>query len=243
VSTGLIVAGKISAVEMPMQHIWHRINGQEYERRWWGLAGAVQKMMTSARVGAMSVEYTQAPGSPIGILTARYAGALAGDQIALETVDIAFRDETFPIDMNPTYISLSDDRVLALKKAAEESNTGAPTNALEFAYYDHIQRGTTEYRTKLPTVTWTRTVGSGYSRSFDMNGVGSIFSTANLAGSIGAPVIFTIPTGNVGVTNGDGFTAGWMKDAQIRSTGDGKVQIVLAAEYGLWANDLYTFAT
>lgn len=236
------IAGKQGPVELPIQSVWHRIHGQEYERRWWGPAGAVQKMIVSARVGAISVEFTQQPGSAIGILTARYGGVIAGDEVALETVDIAFRDETFPVHQNPTFISIADSRIRLLDKAAEDSSTSVPNNALEFRYYDLRQRGVESYRTKLPTVIWTRTVGIGYSRSYDMEGTGKIFSTANLAGSIGAPVIFTIPTGNVGVTSSGDYTAGWMKDAQVRNTGDGKVQVVLSAEYGLWANDLYTFA-
>src|SRR5687767_15966728 len=97
----MIIHGRAGPFEMPIQSIWSRTNGQEYERRWWGPADAVRKLQLAARIGATSVEFSQSPGSALAILTARYSGVIAGDEIATETVEIDFTDQTFPIHQNP----------------------------------------------------------------------------------------------------------------------------------------------
>ncbi len=243
--SNIYIAGRTSAVEMPLQTIWHRINGQEYERRWWGEAGRVRKLEIGARAGAISVEFTQSPGSALATLTARYSGVISGQELPIETVEIDFTDQPFPLHQNPTFIGISDADVLSMEDNIQKHEANTQTEGTtKHAYYELRSRGVDNYRVKLPVVTWTRTVGVGYHTTYDLSQVGSIFSTANLAGSIGAPILFYIPTGNVGIVgDGGNYTAGWMKDARVSMTGDGKAQIVLIAEYGLWeTGSLYEFA-
>lgn len=242
------IAGRTNPVEMPIQSIWRRTGGWEHERRWWGLADAVKSMEAKALEGAISVEYTQQEGSCIAILTARYPGASPssptgtdpGDNV--ETVEIDFAEVTFPISQNPTFIGISTADILAMEALLATNAANSQTAAsAKYRYYDLRSRKTESYEVSLPHVTWTRTVGLDYNTSLDLANVGSIFSTGSLAGSIGAPVLFTIPTGNVGIITGTSHTAGWKKGGRFTFISDGKVQLVLTARYGLWANDLYTF--
>jgi len=58
---------------------------------------------------------------------------------------------------------------------------------------------------------------------------------------MGAPVLFDLPTSNVGIdddTAGD-YILGWLKDAEIDYTGDGKIVMRITFEYGLWRATLY----
>jgi hypothetical protein len=237
------IAGRLSPVEMPIQTVWRRTGGSEHDT-------SVRALETSAREGALSVEITQQEGSCIAILTARYPGASPGsppgdeDDLGdnVETVEIDFAEVTFPIHQNPTFIGITTANVITMEASLASSDANTQTaGSVEYRYYDLRSRKTESYEVAIPFVTWTRTVGLDYNTSMDLANVGAIFSTGNLAGSIGAPILFDIPTGNVGVLTGGEYTAGWKKGGRFTYVSDGKVQLVLTARYGLWANDLYTF--
>lgn len=262
------IAGNPEPIEMGIQSVWRKTGGREYERRWWGLASEIRAFEQGIRApagpgrtpppnplgGAIEVSISQSPGSAIAILTARFNGTLdqanGEPEIAIETMEIAFKDETFPLHQNPGFIDIPTSQIKALDV---EAKTDAPDeavgvnhvaqNASEGAYLQYRMRGVESYRVKLPHVTWTRTVGEGYNAALDLADTGAIFSTGDLASSIGAPILFSIPTGNVGVESSgvSPFTAGWMKGAQLTYVSDGRIQMILTAEYGLWANDVYVF--
>lgn len=241
------MAGALSPREQPVQTIYRRTGGTEHERRWWGYCESVKAMEAYARNNAISVEYTQAPGSVIGILTARYmgepgSGGEGTEEDAEETMEIEYSEQTFPIHQNPTFIEIPTASIITMEASLQSNAANTQTDgSAAYKYYDLRSRKTESYEVSLPVVTWTRTVGLGYNVTLDLANVGGIFSTAVLAGSIGAPILFSIPTGNVGVTTGTGYTAGWKKGGRFSFVSDGKVQLILTARYGLWSNDLYTF--
>lgn len=244
------IAGSSSPVEQPIRSVWSR-SGATHERRWWGEGRAVKLMQNSAIVGnALEVSFDQAPGSAIGILTAKYAGigpgsGTGGGTEAVETVDIQYTDATFPMHQNPTFIGLSTDKVQEIeKKTADKAPNTYTVGTLEYELYELRRRGVDSYRVQLPVVVWNRMAGPSYPAIADMDDVGKIFSTGALAWSIGVPMLFRVPTGNIGISAGDAsiFRAGWMKTGQVSSASDGMSQITLRAEYGLWAIRAYQFA-
>lgn len=239
------IAGRLGPRELPIQSVWRRLGGFEYERRWWGPADEVRKLEFLARNGAIEVGFTQSPGSSIGILSARYAGVIAGDEIAEETMEINFNDESIPIHRNPTFIDISVSRIAALNKAATDNDSSVPSQTdggIELEYWSCKVEGDDSYLCALPHVTWTRTVSENYSRDLDLGNVGAIFTTEALVDAMGAPILFSVPTGNVGVRESDGWTAGWRKLASTEITSEGKVNLVITGTFGLWRNSLYTIA-
>lgn len=245
----LVIAGNPSPIELPLRSVWNLTGGASHERRWWGQADAVKAMINSAIAGgAIDVTFDQDRNSPIGILTAKYSGTGPGSVApteSTETVDFDETDTTISWDRNPTFISLSTAKVQEIEKAISEKKATNPYTAgtLEYRAFELRRRGTDSYRAVLPVVVWNRTVGPKYPAISDLDNCGKIFSTTNLAYSIGAPLLFRIPTGNVGISsdNSTGFTAGWMKTGKVTSS-NGQSQITLRAEYGLWENELYQFA-
>lgn len=230
---------------MPIQTVWRRIGGFEYERRWWGPADEVRKLELQARSGAIEVGFTQSPGSIVGILSARYAGTIVGDEVAEETLTINFNDETIPIHRNPTFIDIPVSRIAALNKAATDNDSSVPSQTdggIELEYWSCKVEGDDSYLCALPHVTWVRTVSENYSRDLDLANVGAIFSTDALVSAIGDPILFEIPTGNVGVREADGWTAGWRKMASTDISSDGKVILTITGTFGLWRDSLYTIA-
>ena len=232
---------------MPVQTIWRRLGGSEYERRWWGPSDAVRALQSfAASTGASEVTVTQSPGSSIAILSARYQGVLSGQETAVETMAIKFSDETVPIHRNPTFIGISDARIAALDKAAQDQNTGVPSQddgGIEFEYYDCKSRGEDSYICKLPHVVWNRSVSENFSTAIDISGVGKVLSTSRMVAALGAPVLFSIPTGNVGVRESSGWTAGWLVDAEVDYTSDGKLSLMIKGDFGLYRNSLYTIVS
>lgn len=243
--SNLILAGRAGLHEMPLRTIWRRVGGMEYERTWWGPMATLEKSFRNITVGATEVQLQCAPGSAVGTITARYAGVLSGTELPIEVIDIQFADQTFPLCQNPSFINIDTASIIDLDEHAQnhEDIEITDTTLPDWQYFQLKVRGVDSYRVKMPTVVWTRTVSIDYPVALDLENTGAIFSTGNLAGSIGAPILFNIPTGNVGVEDPASglFTAGWLKGAQATNSSDGKIQIVLTAEYGLWATQAYEF--
>lgn len=224
-----------SLIELPIRSVTRLVGGNEYERRWWGLAASVMAFVPPG----VPTENTfdQQPGSAVGIRTATYAGKPNEDEEqAVETMTVRFNDVTFPIAQNPSFIDISEDRIKAL------NDGGAAGAEPEPEYAACIQREITSYRAKLPVVTWNRTVSVNYGAALDLAGVGAIWTTGDVVDEVGDTVLFDIPTENVGIrdeTTGDGYHLGWLKDCTLDYTGDGKILMSITFEYGLWRASLY----
>jgi hypothetical protein len=224
--------------------VWRLVGGSEYERRWWGPAKDVQSLLPSLRAGATEVAFDQSPGSVIGIATVRYAGVQNFNDVTSEVMVVSFTDQSFPLHQNPSFISIPNSTIKELEEALKrEGENLQDPDSDAWKYYDLRSRGVETYRAKLPVVSWQRIVGNQYPTALDIADVGTIFSTAQIVDQLGAPVLWSIPDANVGVSEGDAslFTAGWIKDCEVGYTADGQNQLVIRAEFGLWANDAYTF--
>lgn len=257
----LVIAGNPTPREMPMRSVWRKAGGAEYERRWWGASASVLAMLNSIKAdpNVLDVNYDQSQNSAIGMITARYSGTGPGAPNnslteSTETVELSFNTQTFPIHQSPSFINITDDHIIDLEDAATSrprkksvlNNTWI--TAVERSYFWHRAKGIESYYVELPVVVWNRTVGPNYPATADLLNVGYIFSSGALAWSIGVPV-YQLPTGNVGVQSknvpGDptAFTAGWRKTGNVSAVSNGQMQITLRAEFGLWSNDLYQFAS
>jgi hypothetical protein len=259
-----IIAGNPAPQQMPTRMTARRIGGRDYEQRWHGEAEAVRTYYeVLVASGADEVTYDQAPGSAVAMVSARYSGTYGEpNEQAVETMEIDFADVTFPIHQNPSFVGLSTqsirlledaiknetgrDEVLAsmidlIGEAATDNGTGSHGD-----YWDTRARGIESYRVFVPVVVWTRTVSAQYPAGLELDNVGSIFSTAALSSAMGTPILFSIPTGNVGIAAGGSapqFYAGWLKTGRVSLQSDGKIQLVLKGEYGLWAGNLYTIVS
>lgn len=230
---------------MPLRSVWRLVGGSEYERRWWGTAADVEALLPSLRTGATEVSFDQSPGSAIAIATVRYPGVQDFNEVTSEVMVVAFTDQGFPLHQNPTFIGIPSADIQTMEESLKTGAANTQTAAsAAFRYYALRSRGVETYRAKLPAVTWQRIVGNNYPTALDIADVGTIFSTDQIVDQLGAPVLWAIPPANVGVSQGDAslFTAGWMKDCEVGYTADGQNQLIIRAEFGLWANDAYTFA-
>ncbi len=110
----------------------------------------------------------------------------------------------------------------------------------ELEYYYCKQMGHDSFRAKLAVVNYSRTVSANYNTSLDLAGVGAIYSTLEASEEMGAPVLFDIPASNVGIIadTAAAYELGWLKDAELDYTGDGKLIMRVTFEYGLWRKSL-----
>lgn len=250
----LIMAGEPGAREKRVRQIWSRTNGASYQRIWWGPHDDVEAVFnnrtTVDSAGVEGAELTPIDGSPISILTVTYSGWLVtggGRNEASETISISYSDQTVPLNQNPTFNDITTATIqdLESKLSNHDANPYSDTTSAEYKYYALRSRKVDNYRVKLPHVVWRRSVPADYPTAADLENIGAIFSTGDLAGSIGAPILFTIPTGNVGISEDDEglFTPGWLKDGSVDWQADGKAELILTAEFGLWANDAYYFVS
>lgn len=239
----LIVAGRLGAREMPLRSVWRRVGGSEYERRWWGPIADVEALLPGLRAGASEVTFDPIQGSPIAVASVRYAGVQDFAELTSEVMTIEFSDQTFPVSQNPTFINLTSNLIKDLEELLKTGadNPYSDTESEAYRYYELRSRQIESYRAQLPIVTWTRVVGPNYPTSLDLADVGQIFNTDQMVSQLGAPVLWDVPTGNVGVDEDDYgmFTAGWLKTCSAGFTADGQVQLVIRGEFGLWAQDLY----
>lgn len=242
-----IVSGNPEPIEQSYRSTISRTNGVEVERTWRGTYEACKAMEQAIyALGASTVVCERVDGSAMGILRAVFSSAQNGGDpgaVAESTIELSFSDVTWPIHRNPTFIGISAARVQALNKEVEKESPSAPSDATELSYYNLKLRGVDEYRAKMPVVSLTRTVSVNYHTALVVADTGTIFSTAAVSNFIDNPILFTVPTGNVGVLEASGFTAGWMQDTRVSFTSSGSVQLAETYEFGLWENALYTFGS
>lgn len=254
-SAPLIIAGDPGPIDMPLRTVWRITDGYSFERRWWGAAATVfalsQNKKSPIWVGAISAQFDQQPGSPIGILTIGYSGKPFGDPAAqpavTERMTLKASDQTVKIDRNPSFIDITSTLIQEMETQlkAGAPNT-QPANSASFDYYSLRSRGRESYRVKMPIVNYTRVVGSQYPVKLDLDLMGRVLTTSELADEVGDPTLWDIPAVNVGViaptSSADDFIVGWFMDVEMDYTGDGQIQLTINGEFGLWDSALYTVA-
>ncbi len=242
-----IIAGEPGAREMPIRTVWRVTDGHSYERRWWGPAGAVKALQngkSNILSGAVAVVFDQQPGSPIAILTVSYTGQPSGtpEAAVTETMEVEFSDQTVKIHRNPSFIGIPTADIARMEELLKDRTANAESDPDMLAYYNLRLRDVESYRIKMPVVTWTRVVGAQYPSELDLQLAGYLLTTADLVDTVGAPVLWSIPTGNVGVEAGGDYIEGWFMDARAGYSGDGKIQMTIRGEFGIWENSLYELA-
>ena len=232
---------------MPVRAVWRKTGGSEYEQRWWGPADDVRAIFNLlVNTGAQSVTFDQQQGSVIGICTAVYAGVQNNNDLASEVMTIEFSDQTLPLHQNPSFIGIDNDTIQSLEENIKngDPNPYSDSSLAVYKYYSLRSRGVESYRVQLPIVTWSRIVGPKYPTHLDLEDVGTIYNTSQMVDQLGATVLWSVPTLNVGVQEGDAtiFKEGWLKTAAVSYTADGQDQLIIRGEYGIWAINAYTFA-
>lgn len=232
--------GNPAPIEQGFHVTWDRLSGRKVTRTFEGSPVAIAYLEDPARnSGATDVQLSQQAGSAKATLTASY-----GDPLQVEiTRIIRFNDVTFPIHQNPTYIGISTARIKAVNDESEKSSPDTSGfTATELSYYNLIARGVKDYRVKLPIVTYTRVVPFNSPETISTGTPGTVYTPAQVSNAVGDAILFSIPTGNVGVTANSDFTAGYLFDVEVDLLANGNWQLIETFEYGLWANNLYVFA-
>lgn len=241
---GPIISGNPAPIQGPTQTVWRKRGGSEFIHSWVGPAESVRAMEASLRSsGAIEVEVSQDIGSALARIRAQYAAPVSGEVEQIEeSLTIDFSDETFPINVHPAFINIADDIIQILEEQARDSSvtiddtTGDATGQY---YMKLIRRGETTYRAALPSLVYTRNTPDNTVETLDVQDNGKVFTKAEVAGFIAAPIVFAIPDANVGAVAGSHYAVGYRFSAQMEFTSNGRLNLIERYTFGRWENVLY----
>lgn len=249
----LTIAGNAAAIESGFDISVRRGvgGGREQVRTWRGTDAAITPQLEAllADPSVIQIDVRRAPDSAVATLAARF-GKLDGEteEIGEETLTIQFNDTPTPINIHPEFSAISSERIKLIDEAAKDGDLGSLTlTGQEVYYYELLLRGVDSYRASMPVVTHTITASRSFGEALAVELTGLIFTTGEVADYVGSPVLFSIPTNVVGVTQPDFVSSdaandvisGWRLTTQLEYVASGKVQLISTFEYGIWQALLY----
>jgi hypothetical protein len=240
-----IIHGTEAPIPRPVETSWSRRGGWEFIHSWTGAADAVRAMEAALRAnGAIQVVVRQNPDSALATITAHYASAQTGEPEEMEeTLDIDFADETFPINVNPAFINITDARIAVLDEKGADSKVDIDTytsDPTERYYMRLVRRKETSYRVDLPVLTYIRNVPETSVSRINCGNNGLIYTPAEVADAIAAPIVFTIPSANVGIAAGSRYVIGYKFKGRVEFTSNGRVNLIERYVFGRYDAVLYT---
>lgn len=232
--------GNSAAILVKTSTGFDRQSGKFVQKMWRGTEDAISSVEATL-VGAD--HYTKDPeGSGIWTLTARWSAFT--DEGTVETPvqeeRLRFNIIQKSLYAHPSFASLTNDQLAAVRKAVNETTEGASfTVPLQQSLYDLLISGIENFNVYQPVVVVTDTASADYPWNIGFQDYGTIFTTAAMIADadLGSGWAGNLPASGAGP---GGLTYGWLKKPpEIVTTGGNKSQLVQEYEFGLWSDTLY----
>lgn len=141
---------------------------------------------------------------------------------------------------------LSDEIIRTIKTAIDsnEAPEGISLTGAAEQLYKLLLRGVSYRIVSQPVLHLTQTLPLNVGNlELTYSNVNNIVTTDQVADTVALPTIFAFTLPASGVSEYTGYTYGWKKQyPEVLWTGDSRYQVNYTFEFGLWSDDLETFA-